>query len=60
MDVTPIQGILVRLTDKLSRAGQLSSGKPDEVGENIEDTFKDIAVYACLAIVLWREKQKEQ
>ena len=58
MGVSAIQGIIVRLTDKLSRAGQLSSGKEDEVGESIEDTFKDIAVYACLAIVLWREQNK--
>ena len=47
--------VFVRLTDKFSRIIQLAKGKPDLVGESMEDTLMDMAIYSVLAIILWRE-----
>lgn len=49
-------GVLIRMGDKWSRIQELAKGKPDLVGENIQDTLQDLAVYSLLAIVLLEEK----
>jgi len=47
--------VLVRLTDKWDRITQLCHKTPAVVGESLEDTLKDNAVYSLLTIVLLRE-----
>lgn len=56
LGIDPFLGCLVRMADKWSRLKQLATGKPDVVGESIEDTLKDLANYCLLAIILWEEK----
>ena len=41
----------MRLNDKFMRLEQLVAGEKDKVGENIEDTLKDIIGYATLALI---------
>ena len=53
--VPAFTGIMIRLQDKWSRLEQLTKGKSDLVGESIEDTLMDNAVYSLLAIILLRE-----
>ena len=54
-------GILVRLSDKLSRlenmseAGAKNVNEYDELRESIEDVYKDIAGYGILGLKLMRE-----
>jgi hypothetical protein len=55
LNVTPFMGVMIRLQDKWSRLEQLAKGKPDLVGESVEDTLMDNAVYSLLAIILLRE-----
>lgn len=57
LNVPPFIGVLVRLQDKWSRIEQLAKGKRDQVGESLEDTLMDNAIYSLLAIVLLREAQ---
>ncbi len=49
------EGIFVRLSDKMSRIGNLLTGTPDQVGEALEDTVKDLAVYAVILLICLRE-----
>ncbi len=56
----PHVGVVVRLQDKWSRIEQLMQGKPDLVGESLEDTLMDNAVYSLLAIILLREGRSGQ
>jgi hypothetical protein len=50
--VTTEQGIFIRALDKVSRLGNLLFDPEvrDEVGESIEDTWKDLSIYAELAV----------
>ncbi|MDD3493412.1 MAG: nucleotide modification associated domain-containing protein [Candidatus Thermoplasmatota archaeon] len=57
--LSPLTGVIVRLQDKWSRIEQLVKGQPDLVGESLEDTLIDSAIYALLAIILLREAQAE-
>lgn len=50
-------GILVRMSDKLSRIGNLVTGTPDLVSESIEDTLKDMAVYSLILLLCVRDKR---
>ncbi len=59
LNITPFMGVMIRLQDKWSRLEQLAKGKPDLVGESIEDTLMDNAVYSLLAIVLLNEAKKK-
>lgn len=57
MGIPAWMGVLIRMTDKMSRLEQIASGNEIEIqDETIEDTLKDIANYSALAVVLWREK----
>ena len=58
MGLPPYMGVFVRLTDKFSRIMELAKGKLNLVGEPMEDTLMDIAIYSVLAIILWREHIK--
>ncbi len=48
----PINGLLVRLHDKFSRAGNLVAKKSTPNNETLRETFIDIAGYALLAIMV--------
>jgi len=54
LTVFGLYGVAVRLCDKVMRLANLSL-KEAEVDESIEDTLKDIAGYAILALKLYRE-----
>ena len=54
------KGIVIRLMDKFERVEQYCVN--DELAiksEGMEDTFKDIAVYSTLAMILFRKEQDE-
>lgn len=44
------------MCDKVSRLGNVLFGVPDQVGESVEDTLKDLANYADILLQAWREK----
>jgi len=46
--LTPRQGILVRLSDKILRLQTMAGGSSDQVGEAFEDTLRDMAGYIIL------------
>lgn len=52
----PINGLLVRLHDKFSRANNLASNNKIPNNESLRETFIDIAGYALLAIMVIDEK----
>jgi hypothetical protein len=51
-------GMLVRMTDKLARLATLITGTPDAVGESIQDTLADLANYADLTTLAFRDKSE--
>jgi len=52
------RGIVIRLMDKFERVQQYCvNGDLAIKSEGIEDTFKDIAVYSTLAMILFRKDQ---
>lgn len=52
-------GIFVRMVDKVARLGNVMFGEPDQVGESVEDTLKDLANYSDIALQAWREKHSD-
>ena len=55
------RGIVIRLMDKFSRLEEYCvKGELAIKSEGIEDTFKDIAVYSTLAMILFRKDQEKQ
>ena len=49
--------LVVRINDKIQRLKQLVVlGQPDEVGENIQDTYEDMSVYGVIAQIVQRKK----
>lgn len=58
--VTPLQGALVRMSDKYMRVANLSKNPlNDQVGENMKDTLLDLAVYSLICICLLEEEEEE-
>jgi len=58
--IEPWRGIVIRLMDKLERVEQFCrSGELAIKSEGMEDTFKDIAVYSTLAMILFRKQQDD-
>ena len=56
--IEPWRGIVIRLMDKFERVEQYCVN--DELAiksEGMEDTFKDIAVYSTLALILFRKQE---
>jgi len=50
-------GLWFRMNDKIQRLKQLVLlGKPDTVGEAIEDTYQDLSVYNIIAQIVIRGK----
>ena len=58
--IEPWRGIVIRLMDKFERVEQYcSNGELAIKSEGMEDTFKDIAVYSTLAMILFRKQQDD-
>lgn len=56
--ITPILGVMVRMSDKWARIQNLFKNPDnDKVGESIKDTLMDLASYALIAICLLEEKK---
>jgi hypothetical protein len=52
-----LTGLWFRQNDKINRLKQLVvMGQPDEVGESVEDTYQDLAVYSVIAQLVGRGK----
>jgi len=55
--VTPLQGCMVRLSDKFVRVGNLMRDPSNEqVGEALRDTLRDLSAYALIAVCLLDEE----
>jgi len=52
-------GAMVRLNDKLRRL-QAYAKKGTLENEGVEDSFKDMAVYALIALCLWEEEHRSK
>ena len=52
-----LTGLWLRKNDKIQRLLQLVvKGQPDEVGENIQDTYEDLSVYGIISQLVQRDK----
>ena len=52
-----LTGLWFRMNDKIQRLKQLVVlGQPDEVGENIQDTYEDMSVYGIIAQIVQKKK----
>ena len=52
-----LTGLWFRINDKVQRLKQLVVlGHLDEVGESIEDTYKDLSIYGIIAQIVSRKK----
>ena len=52
-----LTGLWFRKTDKINRIKQLVIlGQPDEVGENIQDTYEDLSIYGIISQLVQRKK----
>jgi len=52
------QGVLVRMSDKLARAGNLLKNEASVSSESIHDTLIDLMNYSAILMV-WMNKQKK-
>jgi hypothetical protein len=57
--LTPLDGVLVRMSDKWSRIGQLRRGKKPK-NESLRDSFKDLSIYAMIAVLLLDEQEPSE
>ena len=52
-----LTGLWFRKNDKINRLKQLVViGQPDEVGENIQDTYQDLSIYGIISQLVQRGK----
>ena len=52
-----LTGLWFRKNDKINRLMQLVVlGQPDEVGENIQDTYEDLSIYGVISQLVQRGK----
>lgn len=52
-----LTGLWFRINDKVQRLKQLIVlGQPDEVGESIDDTYKDLSIYGIIAQLVSAKK----
>jgi hypothetical protein len=52
----PINGLRVRMWDKMARINHLVDSGADAKNEPLEDSFKDLANYAIIGLMVLREK----
>lgn len=55
----PLNGLRVRMHDKLARINNLIDNGKDPKYEPLEDSFKDLANYAVIALMVMRNKWGE-
>jgi hypothetical protein len=58
MGITPAIGVVLRMNDKMTRIKQFTRRGSLE-NESVEDSLRDIAVYAVIALVLLEEGKKK-
>ena len=56
----PINGLRVRMWDKLARINNLIETSSDAENEPLEDSFKDLANYALIGLMVLRKKWPEE
>ena len=60
MGIPAWKGVLIRISDKFSRLCSFANKEEFKVkDENIEDTLKDLASYALIDLILYREQLKK-
>jgi len=52
----PLNGLRVRMHDKLARINNLIDNDADPEHESLEDSFKDMANYAIIGLLVLRDK----
>jgi hypothetical protein len=52
----PLNGLRVRMWDKLARINNLIETNADPKHESLEDSFKDMANYAIIGLLVLQEK----
>ena len=52
----PVQGLIVRMWDKIARIVNLTDKKRHAENEPLEDSFKDLANYAIIGLMVQRGK----
>ena len=58
--ISPEQGLLVRMGDKMTRAGNIISGKEQQIAdEKIEDTLLDLSNYALILSSRIKDRENE-
>jgi hypothetical protein len=56
--ITPVDGVLTRMSDKWARLESLwQNAGNEQVGESVADTLMDLASYALILICLMQEGQ---
>jgi hypothetical protein len=59
MGIEPWKGCLIRISDKFSRLCNFAKkGELKVKDENIEDTLKDLSIYALICLILYRERKE--
>lgn len=56
----PINGLRVRMWDKMARINNLIETSSDVEHEPLEDSFKDLANYALIGLMVLRKKWPEE
>lgn len=56
--IAPYLGALIRLSDKIKRL-QTYAKTGKLANEGVEDSLKDISVYALISLILFREQQRQ-
>jgi hypothetical protein len=52
----PLNGLRVRMCDKMARLNHLIESGADPQNESLEDSFKDLANYAIIALLVGRKQ----
>ena len=52
----PLNGLRVRMWDKIARINNLIDAGVDPQNESLEDSFKDLLNYSAIAVLVIREK----
>ena len=56
----PLNGLRVRMWDKLARINNLVETKNNPQHESLEDSFKDMANYAIIGLLVLQEKWPQE
>lgn len=60
MGIPAWKGVIVRMTDKMSRLKNLARDPNGARNEPIEDTFDDMGIYSALGKLLYKEWKKNE